>query len=179
MLAIVLVVTMLAGCDRKAAAPLRPVSSAPRISTKPISDISITLPCLGSCPSYFVTVFPDGRGVFADSMFSTARDQHAFRITPTQFAAIAKLLALYRPVDRREIADGVPGECKRYGTDAPTTEVYWSAVDGTRQELSFYRGCLGDEYRNLANAIDTSTKMLPIAALIGKHGNQFGSTIVR
>ena len=156
------------------AAPVRPGTPFPQPSTapaRPVTNEAIeyqTGPCFGRCPVYRFQVSPNGQGSFTGIRFTAVTGQRSFRATPEQVAALAQLLAPYRPATGRtqRYSHGEPG-CERAATDMPSAEVRWRARRSTTT-LYFDFGCDRDANHAIAAALGNAPDLIPaLVPLIG------------
>lgn len=165
---------LLAACaansSRTPAAPAPAKSPAQSPATANLASISYsTSACFGGCPVYAVTVTSDGRGTWEGQRFVAATGEHAFAVTPAQFAAFASALAPHRPNgDRRLVTQA---ECRQFATDLDGVDVVWTDGAGRRDVLSAYFGCDMEANRTMFAELKAAIRALPIAVLIGPAGS--------
>lgn len=170
-------VTPPGGAPRPPAAPRppgnsgTPLSQTPAAPVRPVSGEAIeyqTGPCFGRCPVYRFQVSPDGMGNFTGIRFTAVTGQRSFRATPEQVAALAQLLAPWRPATgrTRRYAHGEPG-CERAATDMPSAEIRWRGRRSTTT-LYFDFGCDRETNHAMAAALGNAPDLIPaLGPLIG------------
>ncbi|WP_447728196.1 DUF6438 domain-containing protein [Sphingomonas koreensis] len=159
------------GVPPRPAMPGAPAPQEPTAPARPVTSEAIeyqTGPCFGRCPVYRFQVSPSGAGSFTGIRFTAVTGQRNFRATPEQAAALAQLLAPYRPATgrTRRYAHGEPG-CERAATDMPSAEVRWRGRRSTTT-LYFDFGCDREANHAMAAAIGNAPDLIPaLGPLIG------------
>ena len=123
-------------------------------------------PCFGACPSYSVTVTPEGSGLLVPERFTAVPGPTRFTVTPAQYRRLRASLAPFRPATgtRKRIAHGE--NCERFATDMPGYDIEWTRKDVDKTELDFQSGCHDAKYTRLRDAIAAVPKLLQIEAML-------------
>jgi hypothetical protein len=122
-------------------------------------------PCFGTCPSYSVTVDPNGSGVLVPQRNIAVPGETRFAVTAAQYKRLRTTLAPWRPATgtKKRIA---PGEnCQRAATDQPGYQIEWSRGK-VRTGLDFYSGCLDARYAGLRKAVRQVPTILDIEKML-------------
>lgn len=162
---------IIAGCASVVPAPpqaseSRPPSSLASLAVPAdLTSISYsTSPCFGACPVYAVTVTADGRGTWEGQRFVDVIGEHAFAVTPQQFAAFARALEPYRRDGERRLV--TQDQCRSYATDMPGVDVFWHWASGKPDVLSAYFGCDMEGNRAMFDGLKAAVDALPIQGFI-------------
>lgn len=128
------------------------------------TDTLLTLdrsPCFGTCPSYHLTVFEDGRVVYAGRSYVAVEDTVRAQISE---AKVERLAEQFRAADffsYRRSYTGEP-ECSLRATDHPTvrTSFRW---EGQRQRVQHYHGCYAQQQGR--GGLERSARLARLVAL--------------
>lgn len=123
-------------------------------------------PCFGACPSYNVTVEPDGSGVLIPQKNTAVPGETRFTVTTAQYRRLRAALAPWRPTTgtKKRIA---PNEnCTRAATDMPGYQIEWSRRGQGRTNLDFYSGCSDARYAGLRKAVGDVPAILDIQKML-------------
>ena len=123
-------------------------------------------PCFGFCPSYSVTVEPDGSAVLVPQRNTSVPGETRFTVSPLQYRRLRDSFAPFRPATgtHKRIA---PGEnCDSVATDHPGYEVAWTRKGQEKTVLSYYSGCHDARYAKLRAAVAAVPKLLDIEAML-------------
>ncbi|WP_336959179.1 DUF6438 domain-containing protein [Sphingobium aquiterrae] len=122
--------------------------------------------CFGACPSYSVTIEPDGSGVLIPQKNTAVPGETRFTVTPAQYRRLRTALAPWRPATgtKKRIA---PGEnCERAATDMPGYQIEWSRRGQGRTNLDFYSGCFDARYAGLRRTVSQVPAILEIQRML-------------
>lgn len=126
------------------------------VAAAPVITLERT-PCFGSCPSYKVQIFADGRVVYEGKRFVKRKGKAQGRITKT---AVQQLVGEFNSLNYVSLEDEYnPGgpSCPEGWTDYPSaiTSLQWK---GKKKTIRHYHGCRGakvlDQLTALENKID-------------------------
>jgi hypothetical protein len=130
-------------------------------------------PCLGFCPSYSVTVTPDGSGLLVPtrSLLLPGRNMAVpgptrFTVTVAQYRKLRASLAAFRPTTGQSKRIGHGENCVRFATDMPGYEIEWTRQGAGKTELNFQSGCLDARYTRLRAALSAMPKVLEIEPML-------------
>ncbi|MGE4322465.1 MAG: DUF6438 domain-containing protein [Sphingobium sp.] len=123
-------------------------------------------PCLGRCPSYSLTVTPDGSGLLTPQRFTAVPGPTRFTVSAAQYRRLRVALAPYRPTAGtvKRIANGE--NCARFATDMPAYTIQWSRGAGKPARLEFQSGCMDARYARLRTAIGAVPRLLEIEPML-------------
>lgn len=123
--------------------------------------------CFGACPSYSVTVEPDGSGVLFPEKFTSVPGETRFTVTPAQYRRLRDTLSPFRPATgtQRKIAPGDPS-CQRMATDMPGYQIVWTRAPSKPTQLDYYGGCHDPQHTRLRAAIAGVPKLLGIEKML-------------
>lgn len=123
-------------------------------------------PCLGRCPSYSLTVTPDGSGLLEPQRFTAVPGPTRFTVTAAQYRRLRATLAPYRPAAGtvKRIASGE--NCARFATDMPGYAIQWSRDPGKPARLEFQSGGMDARYARLRTAIGSIPRLLDIEPML-------------
>lgn len=156
---------MLAGCAHYGAADSAPQGEAVSQAAGPAISLELS-PCFGFCPTFAITVEPDGEGIYDGTRFVKTEGERRFTVSPQDYAAFRDRLADFRPAKSvrydYENCDGP------VATDHPSVKVSWTQADGETQVLDWYMGCRQPELSENSDAIYRAWQELPeVVALVG------------
>ena len=126
-------------------------------------------PCLGSCPSYTVTVSSDGKARYNGENYVAIKGERSFRVTSLEFNVFRARLQPYRPKqDQVVLVQDGSALCPEFAFDAPSIEIAWSSGGRRGARLVYDSGCTNakvppEMWRTLAGAVEA----LPIAKFVG------------
>lgn len=126
-------------------------------------------PCFGACPSYKVTVTPDGSGLLEPRRHTAVPGPTRFTVTPLQYRRLRTALAAYRPATGTDKAIG-PENCARFATDHPAYVIEWTRDGAKRTTLDFQSGCHDARYGKLRTAIAAMPRTLDIESMLKPKG---------
>lgn len=139
---------------------------APRPGT-PGDTISIAAgPCFGACPSYSVTVTPDGSGLLEPRKYTAVPGPTRFTVTPAQYRRLRSALAPFRPATGTARRIGHNENCTRFATDMPVYRIAWVRAGADKTELDFQSGCHDARYARLRAALAAMPKTLDIEPML-------------
>lgn len=123
-------------------------------------------PCFGVCPSYSVSVTPEGSGLLKPERFTAVPGPTRFTITPAQYRRLRDTLSSYRPATgtSKRIAHGE--NCDSFATDMPGYKMIWSREGADRTELDFQSGCFDARYAGLRAAVASVPGLLGIENML-------------
>jgi hypothetical protein len=123
-------------------------------------------PCFGVCPSYALTVTPDGSGLLEPQRFTAVPGPTRFTVTPTQYARLRRALLSFKPAAGtvKRIAQGE--NCARFATDMPVYVLEWTRGQGKPTRLEYQSGCMDPGYAKLRATIGGIPKMLGVEAMV-------------
>jgi hypothetical protein len=127
-------------------------------------------PCFGLCPSYSVTVTPDGSGLLVPERNTAVPGPTRFTVTTAQYRRLRASLAAFRPATGQEKRIGHGENCERFATDMPGYKVEWTRQGADKTELEFQSGCRDTRYARLRAALSAMPALLEIEAML-KPGN--------
>lgn len=128
-------------------------------------------PCFGFCPSYTVTVEPNGSAVLVPERNTSVPGETRFTVTAAQYLRLRNGFAAFRPETGKEKRIG-PGEnCERVATDLPEYDIVWKRAGQDDTKLDFYSGCFDPRYARLRAAIAAVPKVLDIEAMLKPPAN--------
>ncbi len=132
--------------------------------------ISITAgPCFGACPSYKVTVTPDGSGLLEPRRFTAVPGPTRFTVTTQQYRRLRTALMAYRPTTGMTKKIGQES-CTRFATDHPGYVIQWTRAGTKATQLDFQSGCHDARYAKLRAAITAMPKTLDIEPMLKSKG---------
>lgn len=108
------------------------------------ADTVVTLertPCFGTCPSYKVTVYGDGRLVYEGRKFVKVEGKVESNVTREQ---VGQLLAEFEKANYfslRDLYNDVRDGCPTYWTDSPSADTSLQ-VGGRSKAVAHYYGCM-------------------------------------
>lgn len=123
-------------------------------------------PCFGFCPSYSVTVEPDGSAILVPERNTSVPGETRFTVSPLQYRKLRDSFAPYRPATGAEKRIGHNEDCHRFATDHPTYDIRWTRRGQEKTELHFNAGCHDARYARLRAAIAAVPKLLDIEAML-------------
>jgi hypothetical protein len=123
-------------------------------------------PCFGACPSYSVTIEPDGSGVLIPQRNTAVPGETRFTVTVAQYRRLRTALAPWRPATgtKKRIAQGE--NCTRAATDMPGYQIEWSRRGKAKTNLDFYAGCFDARYAGLRKAVGDVPAILDIQKML-------------
>jgi hypothetical protein len=127
-------------------------------------------PCFGACPSYKVTVTPDGSGLLEPRRFTAVPGPTRFTVTPLQYRRLRTALAAYRPATSTKKTIGHNENCARFATDQPGYVIEWTRADAKPTQLDFQSGCHDARYAKLRAAIAAIPRTLDIEPMLKSRG---------
>lgn len=122
-------------------------------------------PCFGTCPSYKVTVTPDGSGLLEPRRFTAVPGPTRFTVTPLQYRRLRTALAAYRPATGMEKTINQEN-CTRFATDQPGYVIEWTRAGAKATMLDFQSGCHDARYTRLRAAITAMPRTLDIEPML-------------
>ncbi|MEJ7925593.1 DUF6438 domain-containing protein [Sphingobium sp. AN641] len=133
----------------------------------PGDTISIAAgPCFGVCPSYSVTVTPDGSGLLEPRKNTAVPGPTRFTVTAAQYRRLRAALAPFRPATGTAKRIGGKEHCTRFATDMPTYKIAWDQAGASRTQLDFQSGCQDARYARLRAALVATPRTLDIAPML-------------
>ncbi|WP_375383439.1 DUF6438 domain-containing protein [uncultured Sphingomonas sp.] len=118
-----------------------------------------------SCPSYSITLGPDGQGVFSGERNTAVTGDYRFQATAQQVATFSHRI---RPSRAGASTDLTFSQlCSTDARKYDTVSVTWMTADERPATLRFNRACSIRLHRKTADALLSAPSLLPIADLIG------------
>jgi hypothetical protein len=145
----------------------RPAGDKP-VPAKPAGDTIrfVAGPCFGFCPSYAITVEPDGSAVLIPERNTSVPGETRLTVTPLQYRKLRDSFTPFRPVTgtTRKIAQGE--NCDHAATDMSNYQIVWTRQGQKKTELDFYAGCFDARYARLRAAVQAVPKTLDIEKML-------------
>jgi hypothetical protein len=123
-------------------------------------------PCFGFCPSYSVTVAPNGSAVLIPERNTAVPGETRFTVTADQYRRLRSAFAPFRPATGTEKRIAHGENCERAATDMPAYEIVWIREGKDKTELDFYSGCFDARYAKLRTAVASVPKILDIEKML-------------
>ena len=122
------------------------------VAAAPVITLERT-PCFGSCPSYKVQIFADGRVVYQGKRFVRRKGKAQARITKD---AVQELVREFNSINYLNLDDEYnPGSpsCPEGWTDHPSaiTSLAW---EGKKKTIRHYHGCRGAQVLDQLTALE-------------------------
>ena len=122
-------------------------------------------PCFGFCPSFALSISPEGEGSYEGRAFVANRGKADFTATDVEYRAFAQRLAPFRP-DRSvkydyENCDGP------VATDSPSVTITWRNPGEPPVTLNWYMGCRQPGLAENSKALYRAWEELPLESLVG------------
>lgn len=143
------------------------LSSSGSVAARANDTIKVSAgPCFGFCPSYSVTVTPDGSGLLVPIRNTSVPGPTRFTVTSAQYRKLRASLASYRPATGQSKRIGHGENCERFATDMPGYAVEWTREGAGKTELDFQSGCFDARYAKLRAALKAMPKVLEVEAML-------------
>jgi hypothetical protein len=127
-------------------------------------------PCFGVCPSYSLTVTPDGSGLLEPGRFTAVPGPTRFTVSAAQYRQLRAALMPFRPSTgtQKRIAHGE--NCTRFATDMPEYVIEWTRDAAKPTRLDYQSGCMDPRYAKLRTTIGALPRMLGVEAMVKPKG---------
>lgn len=143
------------------------LSSSGSVAARANDAIKVSAgPCFGLCPSYSVTVTPDGSGLLVPDRNTSVPGPTRFTVTNAQYRKLRASLAAFRPATGQSKRIGHGENCERFATDMPGYAIEWTREGGGKAALDFQSGCFDARYAKLRAALSAMPKLLEIEAML-------------
>jgi hypothetical protein len=123
-------------------------------------------PCFGMCPSYSLTVTPDGSGLLEPQRFTNVPGPTRFTVSAAQYKRFKAALLPYRPETGTEKRISHGENCERFATDMPGYTLEWTRAGAKPTKLDFQSGCMDARYGKLRTTIAAVPQMLGIEKMV-------------
>ena len=127
-------------------------------------DYSLS-PCFGFCPSFDLSVTPDGAGTYDGKGWVATRGEARFTASDWQYRAFAERLAPFRP--ESSVTYGYDNCDGPLATDSPSVEITWREPGEEPVTLNWYMGCRQPGLAENSQAISSAWQELPVGDLVG------------
>ncbi|MET0137868.1 MAG: DUF6438 domain-containing protein [Sphingobium sp.] len=123
-------------------------------------------PCFGVCPSYSLTVTPDGSGLLEPQRFTAVPGPTRFTVSMAEYRRFRTALLPYKPAagTTKSISHGQ--NCERFATDMPGYAIEWSRANAEPTRLEYQSGCMDARYGKLRTTIAAIPRMLGVEAMV-------------
>lgn len=123
-------------------------------------------PCFGACPSYRLTVTPDGSGLIEPERFTAVPGPTRFAVSMAEYKRLRAALLPHRPATGTSKRIGHGENCQRFATDMPGYVLEWTQSGAASTRLEFQSGCMDARYGKLRTTIAAIPKMLGVESMV-------------
>lgn len=123
-------------------------------------------PCFGVCPSYRLTVTPDGSGLIEPERFTAVPGPTRFAVSMAEYKRFRAALLPHRPPTGTTRRIGHGENCERFATDMAGYTLEWTQAKAAPTKLDYQSGCMDARYGKLRATIAAIPKMLGVEAMV-------------
>ena len=132
----------------------------------PVATIDYSLgPCFGFCPSFELSVTPEGAGTYEGQAFVAKQGEAHFTASDAEYRAFARRIAPFRPA--RSVSYGYDNCDGPVATDSPSVTITWRDPGEEPVTLNWYMGCRQPGLAENSDALYKAWQELPVDSLVG------------
>ena len=134
-------------------------------------DYSLS-PCFGFCPSFELSVTPEGEGTYEGQAFVARQGAARFTASEAEYRAFARRLAPFRPA--KSVSYGYNNCDGPIATDSPSVIITLRDPGEEPVTLNWYMGCRQPGFAENSEALYKAWQELPVDDLVGDDEDRQG-----